>query len=217
MSKFNRFARDMDKIAREAFEEYQKAAERLKLADEERRQYPQRVGASAEYAAASAKVQAAYLAAVQGQKDVLKKMNDGEYRKRIKELRKELESELFAEFLVKPESVDANTMTLLQSGIMSPEEYAAILNKAADNGNHTMVRLIAKHAEETANAIADRNGINDPAAMALRAVSRQGFSSDGKQWLDCFDFMTSCFDRASRNPGMIKAWDRLTGEAVEKF
>ena len=42
------------------------------------------------------------------------------------------------------------TLELLRSGIMSADEYSRLIDAAASNGNHTMVRLIAKNAADMA-------------------------------------------------------------------
>jgi hypothetical protein len=85
MSEFNNYARKMDEIARAAFDEYSKAADRERRAEDARRQYPQRQGVvSADYAATSARAQADYLEAVQGREAVRRKMDEGDTDSRLK-------------------------------------------------------------------------------------------------------------------------------------
>lgn len=220
MSEFNKYARKMDEIARAAFDEYGKAADRERRAEDARRQHPQRQGVvSADYAATSARAQADYLEAVQGREAVRRKMDEGEYRQQINALRKELAAAVDEAFRVDPAQIDSATLELLKSGICTPDEYGALLNKAAAAGNVTMARLIGKYAEDAATAAQTAAGgyMGDPTATALRAVTYQARSYNGKQWLEAFDYMTDVYNRAIRNPGMIDAWDGLTAEAVEKF
>ena len=220
MSQFNKYARKMDEIAREAFKEYRAAVEREQRAEDARRQYPQRGGAvSAEYEVNSARAQADYLDAVQAREAVRRKMEEGEYRQRINALRKELAADVGEAFRADPAQIDSATLELLKSGICTPDEYGAMLKKAAEAGNVTMCRLIGKYAETAAAAAVEAAGgiYDDPTAIALRAVGFQSQGYNGKQWLEAFDYMADCYNRACRNPGMIDAWAELTADCIERF
>lgn len=211
MSEFNKYARKLDEIAREAFKESKSAADRMERAQAARNQHMDDV--------AAARAKAEYMEAEQAVREARRKMDEGVYRQQINATRKELAAAVDEAFRVNPEQIDSATLELLKSGICTPDEYAALLNKAANNGNVTMCRLIGKYADDAATAAQEAAGgyMGDPTASALRVVAYQSRNYNGKQWLDAFDHMTDVYNRACRNPSMIDAWDGLTAETVEQF
>ena len=219
MSQFNKYARKFDEIARKAFEEYGKAAEREQYTEQQKALYPRKANnVTAEYLAKSARAEADHAEATADRKAVQDKMT-GEYNIQIEALRGELEREVDKAFFVDPAQIDNATLELLKSGICTPNEYADLLSKAADSGNVTMIRLIGKYADDAAKkATEDAGGyVGDPTAQGYRAVSIQSRNYNGKRWLEAFDYMADVYKRACRNPYMIDHWGELTAEAVENF
>ncbi len=144
---------------------------------------------------------------------------ENEYKHQIEATRKELAAAVGEAFRADPAQIDTATLELLKSGICTPDEYGALLHKAAEDGNPTMCRLIGRYAEDAAAAALEAAGgyMGDPTASALRAVSYQSKSYNGKQWLEAFDYLTDVYNRACRNPAMIDRWDGLTAETVDRF
>ena len=216
MSKFNNYGRKVDEIARAAFEEYRKAEQAYKRAEEQAKQYPQRNGyVNAEYAAKSARAQADYLEAKEA--FTAAKAAFGSHRGEIASLRRELVQELNNHYAADPAALDANTLELMRAGILKPSEYAKLMDKAQSDGNHTMARLIAKYANDTATARGERYGDNDQTARELRAISYTAKQNDGSETLQAFDVMTEAFRRTVDNPAMIDAWDEITSSIVENM
>ena len=217
MSKYNKYAVEFDKIAREAFAEIKEANSRLAAAEQKTKAFPQRNAANADYSAKSAQAQADYFSALQNKNEVLQKVSDGEYTRRIRNLKEELEKAIAESNQVKPEQVDPNALELLKSGVMNAEEYAAMLEKAIASDNVTMARLVGKYAETASQGIAGKYGITDPVAASLRRVAMQAKQNDGKKWIEAFEYMEDVYNRAIRNPYMMCQWDELTAQAVENF
>jgi hypothetical protein len=220
MSEFNEYAQRFDKIMQTISAEHAEIEARMTAAEDARREFPQRSGGvTPEYMVKSSRAQADYVAAEEELRELRRSMEDGNYRRQIKELRKELENSLAKAFRVDPEKIDNATLELLKSGICTPDEYAVFLNKAIDGGNPTMARLICKYAEDAAAAAVEKAGgyMEDPTAKALRTVVYNGRAYNGKQWLDAFDYMEDIFNRASRNPAMLEQWDNLTADLLDKF
>lgn len=220
MSEFNQYARRLDSIAREALTKYEAAAAR-KEAEKAQRLTPERQGTlDANYAARAARARADALEAAQGERDARRAMDES-YRRQIAELRGELVAALDEAFRADPQQIDNATLELLKSGICTPAEYAALLDKALASDNHTMARLIGKYASDAAAAAQEAAGgyAGDPTATALRAVSFKAKGLDGKPWLDAFDFLESIYSRAVSEPFLatVARWDNLTKEAIEGF
>ena len=214
MSRFNEYARKADAYAKAVFEEHAAAESKLKAAESKRNAYPRKNGLGYEYDAKSARFEAEYQEAKAEYEKLRREMRD--YKANgLKPIRSELEKALADAFAANPEHLDAATLELLKSGILSADEHNRLIDKATADNNPTMVRLIAKHAKDRADqADADRN---TDAARAFRAVAYKGNSVNGNDYLQAFDAMTSCFSRCMKNTALMSHWDELNGEIVENF
>ncbi len=217
MSEFNEYAKQVDKIARASFKEYETAADALKKAEDQvsslRRDYHS--VNSPQYAIKSAKAQANYLEA----KDALRmaKRSLEEHEKEISALRQNLSNAVAKHFAADPSALDSNTMELLKSGILKSNDYEPMLNNALESGNHTMARMISKYADKDAQAEGKRSGFNSQEAKRLRNIAYTAKAYNGDYIMQNFDVIADVYHRATRNPGMIKMWDELTSEVVENF
>ena len=214
MSRFNEYARKADAYAKAVFEEYAEAESKLKAAESKRNAFPRKNGMGYEYVAKAARFEAEYQEAKAEYEKLRREMRD--YKADgFKPIRKELESAIADAFAANPEHLDAATIELLKSGIMSADEYNRLMSKATADNNPTMVRVIAKYAKDRADqADADRN---TDTARAFRAVAYKGNSVNGNNYLEAFDVMTSCFNRCMNNTALMSHWDELNGEIVENF
>ena len=214
MSRFNEYARKADAYAKAVFEEYAAAERKLQAAESKRNAYPRKNGLGYEYNAKAARYEAEYAEAKAEYEKLRREMRDNK-TDGFKPIRSELEKALADAFAANPEHLDAATLELLKSGIMSADEYNRLMSKATADNNPTMVRVIAKYAKDRADqADADRN---PDTARAFRAVAYQGNSVNGNAYLETFDAMTSCFNRCMENTALMSHWDELNGEIVENF
>ena len=216
MSTVNHYAHKVNDIATEAFKAYRKAEADYKKAEEKARQYPQRHGfVDAQYAAKSARAQADLLEAKEAWKQAQEEFKS--HNREIADLRKELAAEIDNHYAADPAAMDSATLELLKSGILKSSEYARLMQKAQDNGNHTMCRMIAKYAGDAAVDVAKRYGENDSKARELRAIAYMGNQNDGSETMQAFDLMADVYKRATNNPGMIDHWAELTDVALENM
>ena len=216
MSKFNSYARKVNDIATAAFEEYRKTEQAYKKAEEQARQYPQRMGMiDAQYAAKSARAQADFLEAKEAYRKAKGVLES--HKSEIAALRKELIAELDDHYAADPAALDSATLELLKSGILKPNEYAKLMDAATGRGNHTMERMIAKYAGDAAADVGKKYGDNSEQARTLRAISYTADQNNGNDTLQAFDLMADVYSRAVNNPAMINHWGELTGEIVENF
>lgn len=209
MSEFSKYAVKVNEIAKAAFAKYRMAADGMKFAEEMRRKYPQQAGlVNAEYAAQSARVYADYLTAKESMKRAQEEFSS--HNSEIAALRRQLAADLNAHYAADPAALDANTLELLKSGVLTPAEYSRLLNKAQTEGNFTMARVIAKYAGDAAASMNQQ----DPRARELRAISYTASANNGSNILAAFDMMADVYRRATLNPHMIDSWDDLTGEVA---
>lgn len=214
MSKFNEYARKANEYAKGVFEEHAAAETKLKNAESNHSAYPRKIGLGYEYDAKAARYEAEYLTAKAEYEKLRRDMRDYKIGG-FNAIRRELESALSDAFAANPEHLDANTLELLKSGILSADEFGRLMDKATSDNNPTMARMIAKYAKDKADqATADRN---PDAAKTFKAVAYRVNSVNGSDYLQAFDVMGECFSRCMKNTALISHWDELTGKIVEKL
>lgn len=211
MSKFNHYIRQINDIAAEAFDEYNAAKNAVDAAESKRNAYPRKNGMGYEYAAKSARFEAEYQEA-KATLEAFKRNGFYNHRKRMDEVRNAFIAEIGSAFAADPAQLDMATLELMKSGILNASEYSRLMDKAINDGNHTMARMIAQHAKAAADSTDDRED-----AAAFRAVAYKGNGMNGNNYIEAFDFVTSLYDRCSRNPALYSKWDELAGEVIEKF
>ena len=211
MSKFNHFIRQINDIAAAAFKEYAADETAYKNAESKKNAYPRRNGLGADYTAKSARYEADYAEALAAY-DKFRKNGFYGYRQRMNEVRKEFVAAVESHFTADPAALDMATLELLKSGILKPAEYNRLMDKAINDNNHTMARMIGQHAKAAAENTTDRD-----TATALRSVSYKSNGMNGSNYVEAFDFVTRLYDRCCNNPALYAKWDELAGEVIEKF
>ena len=131
----------IEALARETFEEIQRTDKALKNAELKRRT----AGDGVKLARAEADYQEAMKAHHDAKANLPFKVEN-----QMRAIRQRYADELAQRYAVDPKALDAASLALLQSGIMRPSEYAAMLETARKSGNATMARLVAKYAADRA-------------------------------------------------------------------
>lgn len=211
MSKFNNYAKKLNEIANGTFEEYRRAEAAVKSAESRHNAYPRRNNADPAYMAKSARAEAD-LAEARNAFDQMRRHLFDDKRREIAAVRAELEKAVFDAFAADPKSVDGNTLALMNSGIMTADEYSRLIDSAIASGNFTMTRLLAKSAADMAEKVTDSD-----VARSYRLVSHKGKGMDGREYLQAFDFLADTFNRCERNFALSTKWDELTSPVVDSF
>lgn len=157
MSKYNEYARRLDKAFRDVVREYNDLVLSVKAAQKTVDSY-----ANARGSIDVAKKNAA-IATLNATKEEVHhnsyKLLD-QFCRDVDGLTMELKAAATNESVVNPKDIDANAMELLKSGIMTGADYAAMVERYSNNT--TMLRLIGKYADEarkTAEDVAERQRI----------------------------------------------------------
>ena len=212
MSRFNTHARELDRIVKEIFEKFVKADEQLKAAEKRADELKKRENESAENAAKSARAYADLIEARAAMQAARAEFEAG--HKTIREIRKQLESDISEEYAAEPSRID---IELMKAGVMSSSEYRRIFDAARADGNHTMARIIAKYAEGEVDKAISRYGENGDVTSDFRQIAFDGNHENGGEYLEAFDSLVNVYNRAENNAAMIGYWDSLTSETVEQF
>ena len=212
MSRFNSYAKRMNEIANAAFAEYREKEAAVKSAESRCNAFPRRNGADSSYLAKSARAEAD-LCEARNAFDQMRRHLFDDKRREIAAVRAELEKAVFDAFAADPKSVDSNTLALMNSGIMTADEYSRLIDSAIASGNYTMTRLLAKSAAD----MAEKTTGDADVSRSYRLASHKGKGMDGREYLQVFDFLADTFNRCERNFSLTKKWDELTAPVVENF
>lgn len=210
-SRFTSYAEKANGIVKNVLSAYIKAENNYQSALSMAKKYPQRQGVvDAEYAAKAARAHADKVEAELLLKAARVDME--ETKKKIAEIRQQLSAEVYDYFRADPAEVDMNTVELLKSGILKPAEYATLADNARKNKNFTVARLIARYAEEAAEA-AHKRGNEDDASTLMGAYAL-GTQDGGKPIMEAFDSIMKIYGMTCENPGIAGKWDELTGPLI---
>ncbi len=234
MTKFNSYARELDKSVKTYFSKYRSAEAKLQKINAEIEDAQQEVR-EAEIARDDERMWLgrSRLAALQVEKrhasddfDAIKKSNR-EVFDNIKEIRSRLEADCNKSFALDPDALDANFFALLNSGLVKPADFEALWSKAEKAGNITMQRLVADAAGHAAEAAHNKGDRED--AKRLNAISSMGHNVTTGAMLERFDELVSVTRYAIGNPDaqdsrrsvpneyFFDRWDEIAGGAIKDF
>lgn len=120
-----------------------------------------------------------------------------------------------------PEDIDANGLTLLQSGILRPDELEGLLDRYEDNT--TMTRIIGQHCKAAAEEERDPEKRQRLVLIARRA--NEGLSGILDAWNGLLEAAKVCSGRSREgtkpDPSFVhtiaKRWEQMTEGTVESF
>lgn len=212
MSKYNRYAKDLDSAFRAARQEYAEAWSKFQAAKDARGQ-----GDAMQRQRAELKYQQAELDFKEEETRIWP-----EFNRRRAELRSQLERELRGDNVANPDEIDPNGMELLKSGILSTDDFYSLVEKYDDNP--TMLRFVARYAKEAADNM-DKTQANDRGALyQLYQVCSQGQGRTMRAWDDLSRIADYCSgqtrdrrDTPTHTISMGKRWEQLAGESVVNF
>lgn len=143
MSKYNEYARRLDKAFRDVVREYNDLVLSVKAAERTVDSYAN-ARDSVEIALKNAAI-----ATLNAKREEFRRNSNKlleQFCRDADGLTMELKAAAADENCVNPKDVDANAMELLKSGVMNGSDYAAMVERYS--GNTTMLRLIGKYADE---------------------------------------------------------------------
>lgn len=144
----------------DGYQRAQSAVERAQLDLEDAQREEQTVRAKnrekiyVELAAHNTKAKRLFL---QAKKDELRKFEENRFNllRKSKEIRGELSRQLDDDFVVNPADVDANVVTLINSGVLKVADYERLYDEAEKSHNITMMRLLGKTCGDLADKETD--------------------------------------------------------------
>lgn len=228
MSKYNEFAKRLDEAFKTARSEYIAAMDEVEACEKA-------IGRAKsmrteEYAGEKmAKLRRAELALLEA-KDNMNKAHRSvwdNFDQTVKDLKKELAETVRRDNLANPDAIDANTVKLIESGILTPDDCVALMSKFSENA--TMTRLIKQYATKRnseLNAKGSRN-LTDSELAARSAYATIAASDPGiTERFDQLCSVANICSNGHRNRPMGEAphlrnmsgkWEELAGAGIENF
>jgi hypothetical protein len=211
MSKWNSYGKRLNEIVERGTKAYREAEKALKDAEKEKKEYPQKYGiVDASYAAKSARAEANYLEAKEKMKAARNMLTRGQTE--IANLRKEFAAAVDKESVLDASKVDANSLELLKSGIMTVNDYTKMFEDAKASGNHTMMRLVGKYASEAAESEKDYRK-----SASLRVLGVESKKTGASECLDAFDVCADCYNRGVTNPRMLDFYESKYKDSADNL
>lgn len=131
----------------------------------------------------------------------------------------ELHAAIRADAVVNPDTLDANTIELLKSGVCNSDDFQALL--ARFDGNSAMTKLISKYASDASKTAQDRN---EQARLNIIAnTARNGESAVMRSWNELSETANILSGQAhgkgerGYTQAMNSRWEELASPVVEDF
>lgn len=214
MSKFKNYADKVNSIAKAAFNNYREAVQAAEKAEKRYKDecdpHKDPTGSNYEQQARIARAKADMLEAHKAVKDAQAFMQ--QEINSVQAVGRELQAAVAAEFCADGSQVDMATVELMRSGILKPQEYFMLYDKAQKDGNHTMCRLLGKYAGDAAESAPTRE-----LQAQMRTLATNAQHTAGQEYTDRFNHLLDAYSRTANNPAMIDRWDEITAQNIETF
>ncbi len=215
MGMFVEFGQRMNKVALDAFSAYIDAREKLAIAEREYNKesnpYLDPTGKNYEQQAYAARAKANMLEAQNKLRQEQANLRNG--IDSLMAIRKELQAAISEKLCASGDQVDIGTLELLKSGIMKPQEYFTLFNRASESHNHTMMRLIGKYAGE----VAPKAPTKELEAQMRVLASNARRAASGDEYLQSCDSFINAYQRTANNPNMLKSWNDIANQILAGF
>ena len=221
MSKYNTFARRLEDTFMEARRAYNEAADKVAEAEQakakaEAQHTETYVG---ECAARRARAEAR-LIEEKGKFDKAKKEIWAQYDRAVEALTRELSEAVRADNVADPDAIDNNALVLLQSGVMSVDDYEHFLSRF--DGNSAMLKLVGKYASEAAER--EKDDVSARTRLASVAfAAKDGQGATMRNWNGIVSSARIMTGQSHGNAAtsyvqsMTSRWEDVMGDAIRGF
>jgi len=222
MTKYNHYAKELDEAFKEAREIYIKAYTEYSGTKKAFEELPYMSG-MIPFDVAERRKKAKYDYEIAELKfNEAKRTVWQNFNNRRAELRRQLEAEVAKNGIANPESVDMATVELLKSGVLTVDDYIALVEKYDDNP--TMLKLVAKYVKEAAND--DKKTASERGRLsAINAIVKDGKAKVIRKWDDLSTVADYCSNQ--RNPttvnsdrhtmSMVGHWEECSANTINEF
>lgn len=214
MSKFNKYAKELESITFEAVKKLKDAEEKERATQQALDLHPERRGfVDASY---DIEYQRRKLAHDEAKEELrnLRATVPEELRKATADIRARLKADTDYYFAVDPKQLQPEVMSFLESGMLNVNDYSKLMKVAISDNNVTMIRMIADRAKKAAD-----NTNNDRERLSLLAISEEASLYTTETYLAAFDSISSVSETCMHNTKIADHWNTDLGinKVVEAF
>ena len=216
------FIEKLNALALETRERAQKIENAYSNAELTARAYPRKYGTAQndEALLKSLNAETAFVKA-QAERDAFWRDLPETVTREIAKIRAGLVDALDDKFAADPRKLDAQTLALLESSIMTPHEYDRMLSEAIEDGNTTLARLIGAHAAKAAERVlAERGQVDgEREAAEYHAVAARAAEAGkvAERYLEAFDVAAEALRLSTTNYLLFDQWEALTAPVMSLF
>ena len=218
MSRFNDYAKELDKAFRDAREEFKKLRLQLDMAKVKEERIKNKT------------VDGNLIIATEERKEMERKLAKENRRiwedfdSKAREIRGRLEKAVQTDDLANPDAVNVVVLELLKSGALTVADYKNFMGKY--ESNPTMMRLLGSYAARDAK---ERGGNDEVQLSYIASVCRNGAGKTLESWENLAITARTCSGRDHQGAfkggtynfetfeTMMDNWEMLAGEGVERF
>jgi hypothetical protein len=213
MSRFNSYAKELERLTREAAGKLKEAEAKEAAAAKRLKEYPAIGGRDSRYNLERTKREIEYTEA----KEEAKKLREtlpAELLKDLNVIRKNLQIAVDNYYAVDTSRLSPELLQLLNSDILNVKDISKLMRAAESEGNTTAIRLISDKAAKMSK---EAKTTADKAALMSIADRVNNYTSDN--YLTSFDSLVSVAERTMSNTRLLDYWDTTLGidKVIESF
>ena len=213
MSRFNKYAKELESITFDAVKKLKDAEEKERKTQEALDMHPERRGfVDASY---DIEYQRRKLAHDEAKEELrtLRATVPEELRRATKDIRARLKADADYYLAVDPKQLQPEVMSFLESGMLSVNDYSKLMKVAISDNNVTMIRMIADRAKKAAATGSDRERI------PLLSIADEASIYTTEAYLAAFDSISSVSETCMHNTRLADHWNTDLGinKVVEDF
>ncbi len=213
MSRFNKYAKELESITFDAVKKLKDAEEKERKTQEALDMHPERRGfVDASY---DIEYQRRKLAHDEAKEELrtLRATVPEELRRATKDIRARLKADADYYLAVDPKQLQPEVMSFLESGMLSVNDYSKLMKVAISDNNVTMIRMIADRAKKAAATGSDRERI------PLLSIADEASIYTTEAYLAAFDSISSVSESCMHNTRLADHWNTDLGinKVVEDF
>lgn len=214
MSKFNKYAKELESITFEAVKKLKEAEEKERQTKEALDRHPEKKGfVDLAYDIEYQRRKLAHDEATENLR-IIRASVPNELSKATKEIRSRLKADADYYFAVDPKQLQPEVMSFLESGMLNVNDYTKLMKVAISDNNVTMIRMIADRAKKAADTVG-----NDRDRLSLLAISDEASLYTTESYLAAFDSIASVSETCMHNTRVADHWNTDLGinKVVEAF
>lgn len=213
MSKLNIYAKELERLTREAVNKMRSAEEREKRAREALDEYPDRGNYNKEAYNLERQKRVLELKEASEELKEAKRSIPEKLESSIRGLRARLEQASEQYFAIDPKSLNPEVVSILDKSFITAKDLSKLMRSAEEDNNISMIRVISDQASQRA-----KSEERASEKMELLAIADRASNYSPRVYLESFDALSTIANRCALNTRLIDSWDSIgITKSIEEF